>query len=258
MSYNLPYNHQSLPTFDFTWCVLHLSFKCCLGSTNLSAVLLKKKTPPGQQYQQLCVLIETQRKESERERCPVLQVRMDSVLRGSLGQSFCPLSPFPSKCNRVADGVGSREKKGGIYSQSTAHSLFCGTWYCKPDQLSHWSLFLTRLFWALPTSIRLLWSLTFSPIFLYLFLLFFICPFNAISSVWTLGSFLWPVVQLAAFTACALISGRGSWLGMSPFGNLLMLRNTGCNVVHPCFQILLCNGIDYKHQLTRQLFHPTV
>lgn len=37
-----------------------------------------------------------------------------SVLWGSPGQSFCPLCPFPSKCSRVADGVGSGEKKGAF------------------------------------------------------------------------------------------------------------------------------------------------
>lgn len=135
MSYILPYNHQSLPTFDLTWCVLHFSFKCCLGSTNLSAVL-KKKTPPGQQYRQLCVLIETQRKESERERCPVLQVRPFCPMRepGSILLSPVSLSIQVQLC---CWWCWKRREEGGIYSQSTAHSLFCGTWYCKPDQLSH-------------------------------------------------------------------------------------------------------------------------
>lgn len=178
-----------------------------------------------------------------------------SVLWGRPGHFFClpvlsvPFQPCCWLCWK-------RREEGGIYHQPPARSLICGAWCCKPDQRSPWSLFLTRLFWTLPTSIRLLCSLSFFLIFLYLFLLVFVCPFNAISSVWTLASSLWPVVRLAAFTTCALISGRGSWLGMTPFGNLLMLRNTGGDVVHPYFQVLLRKVIKFRCQLNGSYFIP--
>lgn len=148
--------------------------------------------------------------------------------------------PFQPRCWRC----WKRREEGGVSYQSPARSRCC-----KPDRRSPRSLFLTRLFWALPTSIGLLRSLPFLLIFLYFFLLVFVGPFNAICSVWTLASSLWPVVGLAAFTACAFVGGRGSWLGVSLFGNLLMLRNTGGDVVHPCFQVLLRKAIKYKGQL---------
>lgn len=237
-------------------CVASLASILRRQHKSLSAVLKKKRIQKinhrgSSTSDCVCSHRDTEKRERKREDV-FCSKSVLCVPWGSLGRFSCPLWPFPPRCRRC----WKRRKEGGIYFQSPARPLICGARCCKPDQRSPRSLFLTRLFRALSTSIRLLRSLPLFPLFLYLFLLVFICSFNAIGSVWTLASSLWPVVRLAAFTAGALISGRGSWLGMTPFGNLLMLRNTGADVVHPCFQVLLHKVTKYKCQLNASYFIP--
>ena len=112
MSYILAYYHRSLITFDLTWCVLHLSRQYCVGSTNLSLQFLKKneskKLITGAVVPvTVCVLIETQKKESERE-------KMSSAPSPSFVSLEGAWAGFPVLCglsHRVAHGVGSGEKK---------------------------------------------------------------------------------------------------------------------------------------------------
>lgn len=98
------------------------------------------------------------------------------------------------------------------------------------------SLLLTRLFralgvWLFPL-IWPLWPLCSLPLSL-----------GPLSAVWALATGLWPVVCLAAVTARALVGGWGSWLGLAPFGNLLVLWNTGGDVGDPRFKIILVRKI---------------
>lgn len=105
--------------------------------------------------------------------------------------------------------------------------------------LMHSSLFLSWLFRALcvrpPTPIRPLWPLTPLPL---LFSLLFRSLYP-VSSVRAFASSLWPVVGLAAIGPCTLVSGWGSRLRQTPFADIVVLRNTGGNVVYPQFEVVL-------------------
>lgn len=133
----------------------------------------------------------------------------------------------------------AESRRGVSRYQSMAPPPIWSSYALNLTNLYPGSLFLTRLFWAFPTTVRLLRPFTPLLLSLPLFLLFFFCPFDPVSPVWALATTLWPVVRLAAITPRALVSGWGSWLGLTPFGNILVLRNTGGDVGHPCLEVVL-------------------
>lgn len=133
----------------------------------------------------------------------------------------------------------AESRRGVSHYQSMAPPPIWSSYALNLTNRDPGSLFLTRLFRAFSTTIRLLRPFTSLLLSLPLFLLFFFCPFDPVSPVRALATALWPVVRLAAIPPCALVSGWGSWLGMTPFGNILVLCNTGGDVGHPCLEVLL-------------------
>ena len=221
--------------------VMHVPALSCVNAARGSAAQNSTlggslKRPPGG-VQWLCVVSQRHRGEKEREKDVSCSSFILSFLWMSLGQSLCPVCHFPSKHNLFVDSVGGGEKEGGVHYQSTAPPPTRSSYASIPTNLSPGSLFLTRLLWALrfrlPASI---WPLR--P-FSSLPLLLLVRPLDPVAPVRGLAPPLRPVVCLAAVAARALVCGWGSWLGLAPFGNLLVLRDTGGDVGHPRFEVVL-------------------
>lgn len=135
MSYSLPDYHRSLTTFDLTWCVLHLSCRCCLSSTNLSLQFLKKnkkKVTRATVPAAVCSHRDTEKRRAK-EKDVFCSNSVLSVLWGSLGQFFCPQCPFPTV---LLTALEAERRRRHLLPVSSPFSPICGAWCCKPDQRS--------------------------------------------------------------------------------------------------------------------------
>lgn len=123
--------------------------------------------------------------------------------------------PYPATVQTV-------DRVGALWRSPLQLKIQC------PNALSSSSLLLAGLLWAFSVGFcSLLWALCFLLVLLFLGPLDTFSPLDAVSPVGP------PVVGLAAFTPRALVCGWGSWLRLTPFDNLLVLRDTGSDVGHP-------------------------